>query len=81
MMPLNQKSMYATICQTLEQLNKNEIDASQAASVAKLIQQGTNIINSEMKRAANCLANEKFEEKLRGIEISRVEQTYDSLPE
>lgn len=76
MTPVNSKSLFHTLCKTLEKLDSAEIDVSQAAVTAKIIGQCTNLLNYELKRAV-ILSNEEFKKNHRNIES----KTFDSLPE
>jgi hypothetical protein len=76
MMPVNTKSMFATLCQYMDKLDKNEIDAAQAASMSKLIGQANNLLVYELKRAA-LMCNNDFKHEHRNLEI----KNFDSLPE
>lgn len=73
-MPVNTKSMFATLCQYMEKLDKNEIDVSQATAMSKLIGQANNLLIYELKRAV-LMTNEKFADIHRNIEL----KTFDSL--
>jgi len=76
MMPVNTKSMFAMLCTSMEKLNNNEIDVSQAHAISKLIGQANNLLNYELKRAA-LMTNDEFKREHRNLEM----KTFDSLPE
>jgi histidinol dehydrogenase len=76
MLPVNSKSMFATLCNYMEKLDKNEIDVSQARAMANLIGQANNLLNYELKRAL-LFANEQVRNNHRNLEL----KTFDSLPE
>ena len=75
MKPVNSKSMFALLCNTMDKLDRDEIDASKATAMSKLVGQATNIMNYELKRAA-FMTNPQFAEAHRNIEI----KNFDSLP-
>ena len=75
-MPVNTKSMFSLLCQYMEKLDRNEIDASQAAAMSKLIGQANNLLVYELKRAA-LMTNQEFKNEHRTLELKR----FDSLPE
>ena len=75
-MPVNTKSMFATLCMYMEKLDNNEIDVQQATAMAKLIGQANNLLNYEIKRAI-IMANPEFKKEHRNLEL----KTFDSLPE
>lgn len=74
MMPVNTKSMFSMLCQTLDKLDRYEIDVAQAAVIAKVIGQAHNLLNYELKRAA-LMCNAEFRDQHRNLEI----KTFDSL--
>lgn len=76
MMPVNTKSMFATLCDYMDKLDRNEIDVNQAHAMAKLIGQANNLLVYELKRAA-LMTNNDFRREHRNLEI----KTFDSLPE
>lgn len=76
MMPVNSKSMFALLCQTMDKLDRDEIDASKASAMSKVVGQATNILTYELKRAA-LMCNPEFKEQHRNIEM----KNFDSLPE
>jgi len=51
MKPVNSKSLFHTLCETLEKLDRDEIDVSKASATAKLVGQANNLLNYELKRA------------------------------
>lgn len=75
-MPSNNKSIFATLCKTLQMLVNGEIKPEQANSIAKIASQTNNSLTYELKRAA-LMTNEDFREKHRNIEIKE----FDQLPE
>ena len=76
MMPVNAKSMFSTLCQYMDKLDKNEIDTNQANAMAKLIAQANNLLIYELKRAA-LMTNTEFKKEHRNLELKE----FDSLPE
>jgi len=76
MMPVNTKSMFATLCTYMDKLDKNEIDVAQATAMSKLIGQANNLLVYELKRAA-LMCNSEFKKEHRSLEL----KTFDSLPE
>jgi hypothetical protein len=76
MMPVNSKSMFATLCAYMDKLDRNEIDVAQATAMSKLIGQANNLLVYELKRAA-LMCNQDFKKEHRSIEL----KTFDSLPE
>ena len=75
-MPVNTKSMFSLLCQTMKKLEKNEIDVNQASAMSKLIGQANNLLNYELKRAM-VMSNSDFKKEHRNLEL----KTFDSLPE
>lgn len=75
-MPVNSKSMFALLCQTMDKLDRDEIDSTKAAAISKVVGQATNILTYELKRAA-LMTNKDFAEAHRNIEM----KNFDSLPE
>jgi len=76
MMPVNTKSMFATLCTYMDKLDKNEIDVNQANAMSKLIGQANNLLVYELKRAM-LMSNPDFKKEHRVLEL----KTFDSLPE
>lgn len=76
MMPVNTKSMFATLCAYMDKLDKEEIDVSKAHAMSKLIGQANNLLIYELKRAA-LMTNEEFKKEHRNIEL----KSFDSLSE
>jgi hypothetical protein len=76
MLPVNSKSLFHTLCATLEKLDNAEIDVNHANATAKLVGQCTNLLNYELKRAM-IMSNEEFKKNHRNLES----KTFDSLPE
>lgn len=76
MLPVNSKSLFHVLCQTLEKLDSAEIDVNQANAVAKLVGQATNLLNYELKRSI-VMSEEKYANCHRNLES----KTFDSLPE
>jgi len=76
MMPVNTKSMFATLCLYMEKLDQNEIDAVQASAMSRLVGQANNLLIYELKRAM-LMSNNEFKREHRNIEL----KTFDSLPE
>lgn len=74
MMPVNAKSMFATLCNTMDKLEKDEIDVSKANAMSKLIGQATNLLTYELKRAM-LLSRPEIEAKHRKLELKE----FDSL--
>lgn len=77
MIPANTKSLFAHLCITMDKLDRNEIDASQASAQAKLVAQCNNLLNYELKRAVvvNAIESQGAKEKLRQIET----KNFDAL--
>ena len=69
---LNVKSLFAHLMNTIERLDSNDIDVTQAGAVAKLHNSAQGYLNYELKRAS---ADEKAGEKMRNIEL----KNFDSL--
>lgn len=76
MLPVNSKSLFATLCATLEKLDNAEIDVNQANATAKIVGQCANLLNYELKRAV-VLSNPEFKKNHRNLES----KNFDSLPE
>jgi hypothetical protein len=76
MKPVNTKSLFHLLCNTLERLDRYEIDVSQASTVSKVVGQCTNLLNYELKRAA-LMTNPEFKQEHRNLES----KNFDSLPE
>jgi len=78
MKPVNSKSLFAHLCETMERLDKDEIDVAKAATQAKLVGQCVNLMNYELKRAliVNNLVIENAKDTVRNIEL----KNFDSLP-
>jgi hypothetical protein len=76
MMPVNSKSMFALLMTYMEKLDNDEVDASKAVAMSKLIQQADNLLNYELKRGL-LMTNPAFAQTHRNIEL----KTFDSLPE
>lgn len=76
MKPVNTKSMFSTLCNCMEKLDKNEIDVAQAHAMSKLISQANNLLTYELKRAV-LMANPDFKQEHRSLEL----KTFDALPE
>ena len=76
MMPVNTKSMFATLCEYMEKLDNNDIDVSQAIAMSKLIGQANNLLTYELRRAV-LMSNPDIKKEHRGLEL----KNFDSLPE
>jgi hypothetical protein len=76
MKPVNSKSLFHVLCQTLEKLDSAEIDVNQANAVAKLVGQAANLMNYELKRAI-VMSNPDYKNNHRNLES----KVFDSLPE
>lgn len=74
MLPVNTKSMFATLCNYMEKLDNDEIDVSKAHAMSKLIGQANNLLNYELKRAV-LMTNQDFKEQHRSLELKH----FDSL--
>ena len=74
MLPVNTKSMFALLCQTMEKLDADEIDVSKASAMGKLIGQANNLLNYELKRAV-ILSNPEYKDQHRNLET----KNFDSL--
>lgn len=74
MKPVNTKSMFAMLCNTMEKLENDEIDVSKASAMSKLIGQANNLLNYELKRAA-VMVNKEFAEHHRNIELKSFDST------
>jgi len=74
MKPVNSKSLFHTLCETLEKLDRDEIDVSKASATAKLVGQANNLLNYELKRAM-VLSKEEFAKNHRVLEL----KSFDSL--
>lgn len=76
MKPVNSKSLFATLCSTLEKLDKNEIDIAQASAVAKLTSSALGFLVYEVNRA-KAMADPDVKKEHRNIEM----KDFDYLPE
>ena len=76
MQPVNTKSLFHALCQTLEKLDREEINVTQAAAFSKVVSQCTQLLNYELKRAA-LMTNEEFRKENRNLES----KNFDSLPQ
>lgn len=76
MKPVNSKSMFHHLMETLEKLDSAEIDVATASATAKLIGQAGNLLNYELKRAA-LMCNPDFRSNHRNLEMKE----FDSLPQ
>jgi hypothetical protein len=76
MKPVNTKSLFSVLCNSIEKLESGEIDATQATAISKLVGQANNLLNYELKRAA-LMTNLDFKKNHRNLEI----KSFDSLPE
>lgn len=76
MQPVNSKSLFHTLCISLEKLDSAEIDVNHANATAKLVGQATNLLNYELKRAV-IMSNETHKSNHRNLES----KVFDSLPE
>ena len=76
MRPVNTKSMFHLLCQTMEKLESDEIDVAKASAMSKLIGQANNLLTYELKRSM-VLSNKEFSEHHRNLES----KNFDSLPQ
>lgn len=76
MKPVNTKSMFAVLCNTMEKLDNDEIDVAKASAMSKLIGQANNLLTYELKRSV-VMSNEATKKEHRNLEL----KTFDSLPE
>lgn len=67
MVPVNTKSMFALLCQTMDKVANNKIDVNKANTIGKLCGQANNLLNYELKRAI-VLSNKDVKEEHRNIE-------------
>jgi hypothetical protein len=76
MQPVNAKSLFSILCQTIDKVDRGEIDTNKAIAISKIAAQATSLLNYELKRAA-LMTNEQFKANHRNLEI----KNFDSLPE
>lgn len=76
MKPVNTKSLFHTLCNTLDKLDRYEIDVAQANAVSKVVGQCTNLLNYELKRAS-LMSDHDIKMEHRNLES----KSFDSLPE
>ena len=76
MQPVNTKSLFSILCQTIDKIDKGEIDSTTAIAISKVVGQANNLLNYELKRAV-LMANDDFKKHHRNLEI----KNFDSLPE
>lgn len=76
MKPVNSKSLFATLCNTLEKLDNNEVDVAKASATAKLCGTALGYLNHEVLRASK-MADPKIKAEFRNIEM----KDFDYLPE
>ena len=74
MLPVNTKSMFVLLCQTMEKLDSDSIDVSKASAMAKLVGQANNLLNYELKRSI-VLSNSDYRDQHRNLET----KNFDSL--
>ena len=74
-MPVNTKSMFATLCQYMEKLDTDEIDVAKANAMGKLINQAKQLLDYEAKRAT-LMSNPDIKKEHRNLEL----KDFDSLP-
>jgi hypothetical protein len=74
MKPVNTKSMFHLLCQTMEKLDSDEIDVSKASAMSKLVGQANNLLNYELKRAV-ILSNPDYKDEHRNLES----KSFDSI--
>ena len=75
MKPVNTKSMFHLLCDTMEKLENDEIDVQKASAMSKLIGQANNLLTYELKRSM-LMSNADFKENHRNLES----KNFDSLP-
>ena len=73
---LNSKSLFSHLLNTMEKLDRGEIDVAQASAVSKLHNTAQGWINLELKRATVSSLPEA-REHMRNLEL----KNFDSLPE
>ena len=76
MKAVNTKSLFHLLCDTLEKLDKDEIDVNKANATSKLVGQCNNLLNYELKRAM-VMSNPEFKQEHRHLES----KNFDSLPQ
>jgi len=74
MKPVNSKSLFATLCNTLEKLDNNEVDVSKAAATAKLCNSALGFMKYEIDRA-KAMSDPKVKAEHRNLEMKE----FDSL--
>jgi len=74
MKPVNTKSLFHLLCDTMEKLDNDEIDVSKASAMSKLVGQCNNLLNYELKRAA-LMTRSDFKQEHRHLES----KNFDSL--
>jgi len=74
MKPVNSKSLFHTLCDTIEKLDHDEIDVSKASAVAKLCGQANNFLLYELKRA-QMMSDPRIKEEHRNIELKEFDST------
>ena len=72
-MPTNNKSIFSTLCKTLQMLVNNEMTPEQGNTIAKVASQTNNSLTYELKRAA-LMTNQEFKKEHRNIEIKSFTQ-------
>jgi hypothetical protein len=75
MKPVNTKSLFHTLTETLQKLDSDEIDVAKASATATVVGQCGNLLNYELKRAA-LMSNPDFKKEHRNLES----KNFDSLP-
>jgi soluble P-type ATPase len=50
-MPVNNRSLFATVAQTIEKINNSEIDINAANAIANLVEKAYKLHEYELKRA------------------------------
>lgn len=79
MRPVNTKSLFHTLCITLEKLDKDEIDVYKAAATAKLVHECGNLLNYELKRAA-MMSNPQIKAEHRHLESKNFDSITQDAP-
>jgi hypothetical protein len=72
---INTKVLFHKLCDTMDRLDRAEVDINTANAQAKIVGQINNLLNYELKRAA-LMTRPEFRQELRHLES----KNFDSLP-
>lgn len=74
--PANTKSLFATLCSVIEQIENDDMPVEKAAEINNTVNTAVKLLDYELKRSA-AMCNQEFRMRHRNLEL----KGFDSIPE